>query len=370
MAKLGFLVNPIAGMGGAVGLKGTDGARTLQEARRRGAKPVSPERAREFLEHLKAKMGSFELLSAPGIMGSTIAKSLGLKNRIVGRVGTRTSAKDTVGIARLMKREKVDVLVFCGGDGTANDILIAVGDKLPVLGVPAGVKVYSSVFAINPGAAAESVIQFLDGNIPTRQGEVLDIDEESYRENRLSVRLIGHLTTPDSGVLVQDPKSPTRLSEAAELEGIAEYIKEEFVKPDVVYVLGPGSTVEKVGLRLGLKKTLLGVDVVKGDGTVLGLDVNEKKMLRLIAHIPTRAIVAPVGGTGFLFGRGNQQISPRVLHRIGTENVIVVASRSKLDRLIPRRLLVDTGDQALDQALRGYRRVITGYREEMIVKVE
>lgn len=370
LPKLGFLVNPIAGMGGVVGLKGTDGARILQEARRRGARPVSPERAREFLQHLKPQAHGFELFSASGIMGSSIAKSLGLKDHVVGRVGSKTRAEDTVRIARLMKVKRVGLLVFCGGDGTANDILTAVGDKLPVLGVPAGVKVYSSVFAISPGAAAESVTQFLDGNIPTRQGEVLDIDEESYRENRLSVRLIGHLTTPDSGVLVQDPKSPTRLSEAAELEGIAEYVKEELVKPDVVYVLGPGSTLEKVGLSLGAKKTLLGVDVIRGDGTVLGLDVDERKLLGFVEKDPVKVIVSPIGGTGFLLGRGNQQISPRVLRRIGTENVIILASRSKLDRLVPRRLLVDTGDPGLDNALRGYRRVITGYREEMIVKVE
>ncbi len=370
MAKLGFLVNPIAGMGGRVGLKGTDGARILQEARRRGARPVSPDRAREFLQYLRSQADGFELFSAPGIMGSTIVKSLGLKDYTVGQVGTKTSGKDTIRIAQLMKRKRINLLAFCGGDGTARDIMKAVGGKLPVLGVPAGVKVYSSVFAISPRAAAESASQFLKGQVPTREGEVVDIDEEEYRENRLSVRLIGHLTTPNSEVLLQDPKSPTRLSEAAELEGIADYVKEEFVKPDGVYVLGPGSTVEKVGVGLAAKKTLLGVDVVRGDGTVLGLDLDERKLLEFVDKGPVKVIVSPIGGTGFLFGRGNQQISPMVLRRIGTENVIIVASRSKIDRLVPRRLLVDTGDPGLDSALRGYLRVITGYREEMVVKVE
>ncbi len=353
-----------------MGLKGTDGARILQEARRRGARPVSPERAREFLQHLKPQAHGFELFSASGIMGSSIVRSLGLKDHAVGRVGSKTGPVDTVRIAGLMKARKVDLLVFCGGDGTARDVMKAVGSKLPVLGVPAGVKVYSSVFAINPRAAAESAIQFLQGGVPTREGEVVDIDEEGYRENRLSVRLIGHLTTPDSEVLLQDPKSPTRPSEAAELEGIADYVKEEVVKPDVVYVLGPGSTVEKVGEKLGVKKTLLGVDVATGNGKVLGLDVDERRLLRLVGKGSVKVIVSPIGGTGFLFGRGNQQISPRVLRRIGTQNVIIVASRSKLDRLVPRRLLVDTGDSMLDDALRGYRRVITDYRMEMVVKVE
>ncbi len=353
-----------------MGLKGTDGARILQEARRRGARPVSPDRARDFLQYLRSQADGFELFSAPGIMGSTIVKSLGLKDYTVGRVGTKTSGKDTIRIARLMKRRRVDLLIFCGGDGTARDIMKAVGGKLPVLGVPAGVKVYSSVFAISPRAAAESAAQFLKGQVPTREGEVVDIDEEEYRENRLSVRLMGHLTTPDSEVLLQDPKSPTRLSEAAELEGIADYVKEEMVQPDVVYVLGPGSTVEKIGERLGVKKTLLGVDVVTGEGKVLGLDVDERRLLQLVKKGSVKVVVSPIGGTGFLFGRGNQQISPAALRLIGTENVIVVASRSKLDGLVPRRLLVDTGDSGLDGALRGYRRVITGYREEMVVKVE
>lgn len=353
-----------------MGLKGTDGAGILREAKKRGARPVSPQHAKEFLEHFKARMDDFELLSAPGIMGGTLAKSLRLKNRVVGQVGTKTSAKDTVSIARLMKKEKVDLLVFCGGDGTAQDILRAVGGRFPVLGVPAGVKVYSSVFATNSGAAAESAIQFLEKKGATREGEVLDIDEEEYRRNRLSVRLIGHLTTPDSEALLQDPKSPTRLSDVAELEGIAEYFKEEFVKPNAVYVLGPGSTVAKVAEKLGVKKTLLGVDAIKGDGRVLGLDLDERKLLRLVGKTPVKVIVSPIGGSGFLFGRGNQQISAQVLSRVGPENVIVVGARSKLDRLFPRRLLVDTGDQRLDQALRGYRRVISEYREEIVVKVE
>ncbi len=260
-------------------------------------------------------------------------------------------------------------MVFCGGDGTAQDILKAVGNDLPVLGVPAGVKVYSSVFAINPRAAAETTLQFLNGTISTKPGEVLDIDEKEYRQNRLSVKLLGTLPTPDAGPLVQSPKSPSRSSEGVEMEEVADYFKEE-AQPDLVYVLGPGTTLEKVASRLGFKKTLLGVDVVKGDGTVLGRDVDESTLLHLIKPSKTRIVVSPIGGTGFLFGRGNQQISPRVLGQIGPDNVIIVAARTKVEVPQPRRLLVDTGDEKLDQTFRGYRRILTGYREEMVVKVE
>ncbi len=369
MATLGFLVNPIAGMGGAVGLKGTDGPATLREALKKGAKPVAPIRAKEYLTSLLTHAASFTLLSAPGIMGADIAKSVGMAHQVVGRIQRKTSGQDTARISRLMKRRKVDLLVFCGGDGTARDIFNAVGSSLPVLGVPAGVKVYSSVFAINPRAAAETTLQFLDGTISTKPGEVLDIDEKEYRQNRLRVKLLGTLPTPDAGPLVQSPKSPSRSSEAVEMEEVADYFMEE-VLPDLIYVLGPGTTLEKVGARLGLKKTLLGVDVVKGNGTVLGRDVDESTLLRLVKPSKTRIVVSPIGGTGFLFGRGNQQISPRVLSQVCPSNIIIVAARTKVEALNPRRLLVDTGDEKLDQAFRGYRRVLTGYREEMVVKVE
>jgi len=302
-------------------------------------------------------------------MGGDLAEYAGLDYRSLGRIGPRTTRKDTILVSSLMKKRRVKLLVFCGGDGTARDVFKGVGSKLPVLGVPAGVKVYSSVFATNPNAAVEITIQFLDGRLPTRQSELLDIDEKRYRSGQLSVQLVGNLTTPDSGVLMQNEKIPTRAFEREELESIAEYLKEE-MKPEIIYVLGPGTTVQRIGAKLGVKKTVLGVDVVRGDGTVLGTDVDEATLLKMVIPGQTKVIVSPIGGQGFLFGRGNQQISPKVLRKIGLENIIIVASRAKLAFLVPRRLLVDTGDSELDDRLRNYRRVITGYMEEMIVKVE
>ncbi len=352
-----------------MGLKGTDGTKTLREAVRRGAGPVSPGRAREFLLRLGSQGGNHDLIVAPGAMGAELAEAAGLQCKSLSRVGRETTARDTIRISGLMKIRKVDLLIFCGGDGTARDIFSGVGDSLPVLGVPAGVKVYSSVFAISPLAAADTASQFLAGSLPMRKGELLDIDEKMYRKNLLSVKLVGYLTTPDSGFLIQGSKSTTRDSEAEELESVAKYVQEE-MEPQTVYLLGPGTTVEMIGQRLGVKKTLLGVDVVKGDGTVLGRDVDESRLLQTVGKGPVKVIVSPIGGQGFLFGRGNQQISSRVLWKIGVENLIVVASRTKIELLEPRRLLVDTGDPELDKRLRGYRRVVTGYREEMVLKVE
>jgi predicted polyphosphate/ATP-dependent NAD kinase len=154
-----------------------------------------------------------------------------------------------------------------------------------------------------------------------------------------------------------------------DLEAIAEFVIEE-MRPDWIYVLGPGSTVDRIARRMRIEKTLLGVDAVKGDGTLLGKDVDESSLLSLINKGPGKIIISPIGGQGFLFGRGNQQISPEVIRRVGTENVTVVAAKSKLEGLHPRRLLVDSGDEEIDGKLRGYTRVITGYKEEMVIKVE
>jgi predicted polyphosphate/ATP-dependent NAD kinase len=367
--KVGFLINPIAGMGGAVGLKGTDGRKTLQEAIRKGAKPVSPEKGLRYLAEVQRLDKRIEFLIAPGSMGEKISTQLKLQQALIGRIGRTTRSEDTVRIARLMMKKKADLIVFCGGDGTARDVLKGVGKDIPVLGVPGGAKNYSSVFAINPVAAAESTLAFLEDQIPKRSGEVVDVDENAFRKNRLSVKLFGYLTTPDSGPLMQGSKSATGSSEDAQLDAIAEYFVEE-IDPGVSYVLGPGSTVERIAERLGVKKTLLGVDAVRGDGTLLGRDMSETDLLSLVGEGSTKIIISPIGGQGFLLGRGNQQISPAVIRRVGVENIIVVGSRSKIEALHPRHLLADSGNEATDRQLRGYRRVITGYREEMVVKVE
>ena len=367
--KVGFLVNPVAGMGGAVGLKGTDGKKTLQEAIRKGAKSVSPQRGLRYLEEVQRLNKDVEFLIAPGRMGENIALQLKLEHDLVGRIGRTTTSEDTVRIARLMKRRNADLIVFCGGDGTARDLLKGVGLDAPALGVPAGVKIYYSVFAINASAAAESTVAFLHNEIPWRLGEVVDVDETAFRENRLSVKLFGHLTTPDSGPLMQESKSTAGSSEDNELDAIAEYFQEKF-DPAYNYILGPRSTLERIAKRFGAKKTLLGIDAISGNGTLLGADMDETGILGLVGKSPTRIVISPIGGQGFLFGRGNQQITPDVIRKVGIENITVVGSRNKIQALHPRRLLTDTGDDDVDRQLRGYIRVITGYREEMVVKVE
>jgi predicted polyphosphate/ATP-dependent NAD kinase len=140
---------------------------------------------------------------------------------------------------------------------------------------------------------------------------------------------------------------------------------------DRLCLVGPGTTTRAVMTALGLEKTVLGVDVLRGPGLVEA-DADEHRLLELLEPMPpggARVIVTPVGGQGFLFGRGNQQLSPRVLDRVGPENVVVVATEAKLAALGGRPLLVDTGDEEMDARLAGFVRAVVGYEREVVYRV-
>lgn len=366
---MGFIVNPIAGMGGRVGLKGTDGEAYLL-ALKKGAKPVSPERALRFLNSLDVR--DLEIYSAPGIMGADVVSRSRVRDRlakIIGRIGPRmTTAEDTKRIAREMVDEGIDLLVFVGGDGTARDVMDAVDMKIPVLGVPSGVKIYSSVFAVSPEAAAEIVKAFSEGNVVIVEEEVLDIDEEAFRRDELRVRLYGYLKVPVVRGLVQASKEPSQdiAEEEENKRAIAETIVDD-MEPDTLYILGPGTTVKAIADLLGIEKTVLGVDAVY-NFKLVGKDLDEKGILELLNKYPkAKIIVTPIGGQGFIFGRGNQQISPEVIKRVGRENIIIVATRRKINKL--KVLRVDTGDPAVDKMLRGYMKVLIDYNEYLVMKV-
>ncbi len=368
MKKIGFIVNPIAGMGGAVGLKGTDGKEILKKAIELGAEPVAPRRASVFLRELVRLGIDADFLVAPKAMGEYESKGLLKQFTVIGEVGEETTAEDTIRIAKEMVDKGADILVFVGGDGTARDVLKSVDTKVPILGVPSGVKMYSGVFAATPQAAASMLKLFIEGKAGIRYVEVLDIDEEAFRENRLSVKLYGYALTPYDPRYVQESKEPTVLtdSELDNQKAIARYVVEEMEK-DCLYILGPGTTVKAIADVLGVKKTLLGVDVVY-NGKIIAKDVNEKILLNLLnKYDKVKIIVSPIGAQGFIFGRGNQQISSRVLKKVGRNNVIVVATKAKIVHTPVLR--VDTGDPELDSLFKGYIRVIIDYREEKMVKV-
>jgi predicted polyphosphate/ATP-dependent NAD kinase len=366
---LGLIVNPVAGMGGAVGLKGTDGAKILKQAISLGAKPMAPTRAMSFLSELKFVKDRIQLFVGAGNMGEEEALNCGFACTVLGERKKETTAEDTRETARKIADAKADLLVFCGGDGTAQDILETINLSIPALGVPTGVKMHSSVFAVDPTAAAKIAISFLWGELPLRETEVMDVDENAFREGRVSSRLYGYLLTPYEPYLIQGAKmaSPITESELRNQAAIAIYIIEN-MKPDVAYIIGPGTTTRTIADLLDAKKTLLGVDVFCNK-KIVASDVNEKQILEAIRGKTAQIIVTPIGGQGFIFGRGNQQISPEVIRRVGLDNIIVAATESKLRSL--KSLRVDTGDPKLDNAFRARSlKVVADYKTEYAMSVE
>jgi predicted polyphosphate/ATP-dependent NAD kinase len=366
---VGLVVNPVAGMGGAVGLKGTDGKAIVARARSLGAKPVAPVRAQAFLSGLKPVEQGVRLIVGAGSMGEDEAKGSGFICEVLGESKKETGAEDTVAIAKGMVDAGVVLLVFCGGDGTARDILKAIDMALPVLGVPTGVKMHSSVFAVNPQAAARVVMRFLYEGLPIREAEVMDVDEKAFRAGSVSAELHGYVLAPYEPHLIQVNKiaSPVTASELRNHAAIGVYII-EIMKPDVVYIIGPGTTTRTIGDLLDAKKTLLGVDLFFKK-KIVAKDVNEKQILEAISGKPAQIIVTPIGGQGFIFGRGNQQISPAVIRRVGLDNITVIATESKLKSLSGLR--VDTGDPDLDAAFQERKiTVIADYKTEYMMDVE
>lgn len=406
MKKIGLIINPVAGMGGSVGLKGTD--HVVEEALRRGAVPDSEKRAETALRELLPYKDELLICTGAGHMGGELAQRMGFRTEVLP-VGTDTGAadavisadlgtpadadipadlktpadtdipaasafcfatagSDTIALGKRLLNEQADLLLFAGGDGTARDIYQAVGTELVCVGIPAGVKIHSPVYAKNPGAAGKLAAMWMSGRIKRyEEKEVLDIDEDAYRSGHINTALYGYLKIPAERALTQNRKAPTPLSDEAAIESIA-YEVTDHMEPDVVYLVGAGTTTRSVMKKLGLPNTLIGVDVVE-NGKVLENDAYGERILSHIRGKRAKLILTVTGGQGFLFGRGNQQLTPEVIRTVGKENLIILATSSKLAELRGNPLLVDTGDDALNEELCGYYRVITGYKEYTVCRV-
>ena len=366
--RLGLVVNPIAGMGGRVALKGSDDPELIAAARERGAEPVAPGRAIEALGLLAAHRDGLVVLAYPGEMGEREAREVGLVVEVLGTIGEVTTAADTRAAAAAMAAAGVELLLFAGGDGTAVDIVEAIGDQLPVVGIPAGVKMHSAVFAVNPKGAGEIAARFAAGEARSlRQAEVMDVDEALLREGAVSARLHGFLNVPSERRLLQSAKARSLAGEQAAQDEIANHLADQVLGGRTWFV-GPGTTTKAVLDLLGLDKTLLGVDVVRS-GELIAPDADERTLLDVASGGEAAVLVAPVGGQGFLFGRGNQQLSAAVLESVGLERIVAVATEAKIAALAGRPLRVDTGSSAVDAALAGYRRVLVGYNREIVYPV-
>lgn len=367
---LGLIINPVAGMGGPVGLKGTDGPDVLLEAQRRGARPVSSERALLALKRLAASSMPFRLLTGSGELGEDVARAAGLDPIVVYRPAAGSSQPDdTRSAALVMAYAKVDLLLFAGGDGTARDVLGMVSDRVPILGIPTGVKMYSAVFGTNPENAGNLAARIIAGepSVRFREAEVMDIDEDAMRSDQVSARLYGYARSPHERHLVQNAKAGSVLNENLALDAVSRQVVRQ-MKPGCLYLVGPGTTTRRVMSELGLPSTLLGVDAVL-NGTLVGSDLNEHQLIRLMEGCEAHIIVGVLGGHGSLFGRGNQQISAEVIRRAGREHIIVIASMDKLLSLDAGCLHVDTGDDQVDAALSGHIRVHTGPDRSVFFRV-
>ena len=377
--RIGFVVNPIAGMGGRVGLKGTDDV--VARAIERGAVASAGVRAGEMLRALRDLLqrpadGDLDLawLTCGGAMGADVLRGAGFGPvEVVHEPGAAPTGVDTRRAVRAFVEAGVELVVFCGGDGTARDVCAEVRRRVPVLGVPAGVKMYSGVFGVSPARTAEILHAHLEGRLGVIEAEVLDVDEAAFREGRLDVRLHDTALTPHEPTLVQSAKQvisePTEGTAKAEIaEHVCVVMQDE---PAVLHLLGPGSTLAAIAERAGVEKSLLGVDAVRG-GRVVGRDLSERELLALLDENGSgevRLVLSPIGAQGFVLGRGNQQLSAEVVRRIDRERIVVVATPMKLARTAALRL--DTGDRALDAELArdGYLPVVTGYHLRRLVPV-
>lgn len=369
---IGLLVNPLAGLGGSLALKGSDGA-SLEELAAR-LPPGQRHRARDRVVRALACLDA----SAPvrfctwgGAMGEEVLATAARDAKVLGSAGSgATSAEDTRRAVRAMLAEGIDLLLFAGGDGTARDIYDVVGASLPVLGIPAGVKMHSGVFAVSPEAAGELLRRLAEGGlVGVGRQEVRDIDEEAFRQDIVRSRYYGELQVPGDTRFLQQTKLGGREDQQLAAADIAAW-QVENMEAGRLYLVGPGSTTAAIMAELRLPNTLLGVDVVR-DGELLAADADASTLFGLLREHagPASIVVTAIGGQGHLFGRGNQQFAPEVIRAVGTDNVIVVAAKSKIAELESRPLLVDTNDAALDRAFSGLRRINTGYDDYLLYRV-
>lgn len=367
MIKIGLIVNPVAGIGGKAGLKGSDGAEIQACAKKMGAVSEAQQRTITALKEIAREKDNIELLTAPAEMGGDAARESGFSPVVIGNIHkNHTTAEDTIRIAKTMAGNNVSLLIFAGGDGTAINILNAVDSKIPVVGIPAGVKIHSGVYAINPRSAGQICLQFIQGNIKnTVQKEVMDIDENAFRAGSVQAKLFGYMLVPEAKRLIQGVKAGS-YSEKESIHGMAMEIIEN-MQDGTFYAIGPGTTTQKIMKLLGLPNTLLGVDVVCGR-KLIASDVNERQLYDLLKGEKAVIVITVIGGQGHIFGRGNQQLSPRIIRLVGRENIKIIASKDKLIALRGNPFIVDTGDESLDAELRGYYRVITGHEQYMPYK--
>jgi len=369
--KLGLIINPYAGLGGSVGLKGSDGEAIRVEALARGAVPRAQERVKRALAVISDYCDRVKIYTFTGDMGECAALAAGFGVELVGSPNaTPSAAEDTCAAAQALLNADVDLIVFAGGDGTARLLADVVATRKPCLGIPSGVKMHSGAFAVVPEAAGAIIKQLLDGQlINIAERDVKDIDEEAFRQGQVRARFYGTLLVPEDSQLLQQVKNAgTERDELAQLDVAQEMIDQ--LLEGTLYIVGPGSTTQVFLAELGLEGSLLGVDLLL-NGELVAKDLGAPELREYLQGCagPVKIILTAIGGQGHIVGRGNQQLAPDILRRVGKENLQIIAARGKILSLNGRPLLVDSNDPQLDREFSGYRPVITGYREIIMYPV-
>jgi predicted polyphosphate/ATP-dependent NAD kinase len=370
---LGLIINPLAGIGGSVALKGSDGSAIVKEALSLGAKLKAEDRTRLALDVLLPLKDTIKIITCGGVMGENLVSNLGFQYEVLANAfdlanAKNTSANDTKNAAQQLLKQRVDIILFAGGDGTARDICSIVSDQIPVLGIPAGVKIHSAVYAVTPKAAGEVIAQLARGElIDVKPHDVRDIDEEAFRNNIVRAKLYGEMRVPQAGQFVQSVKQGGVEVEELVLQDIAADIVQS-MEDDVVYFIGSGKTTLAIMEELSLENTLLGIDAVYNH-QLLQSNVNEQDILALMDQYLCKVVISIIGGQGHIIGRGNQQLSAAVLKKLGKENLQVISTKAKISALEGRPLIVDSGDNELDERFSGTIEVTTGYQDQIIYPV-
>ncbi len=367
MKRIGFLVNPIAGLGGQAGMKGSDSPDGRAAALDLGYKKTAGARAYECIKRIKEET-AFHMIAPEGEMGGNVLQKAQIPYESLGKHRETTTKEDTLYYARLLKDRDADLLVFCGGDGTARDILEAVGEQFPVLAVPAGVKMYSACYAVSPCQAGELLKSFIRGDrMPFEYREIMDIDEARLDDPSVTPALYGFLQS------IHDKNRLQRAKEACPDPSGRKLLTEHILSimnEQALYIIGPGNTTYCLKGQLEGSGTLRGVDVAKGKKIILK-DADEQSLCRLLGKgMPAWIIVTCIGGNGFIFGRGNQQISPRIIRIVSKENLILAVTKEKLATLKGSPMLVDTGDRDTDRYLCGYYRIGVNSYETILYRVD
>ncbi len=369
MFRLGLIVNPLAGLGGSVALKGSDGVAEL--ALSKGAEAKAGQRTQNAFSVLEALKDEIHVVTCPGAMGEDVLKNIGWNYELIDlAVSCPSGSQDTQQAVKILQSMEIDLLLFSGGDGTARDICSVVAEHVPVLGIPAGVKIHSGVYGVTPQASGEVVKMLVSGEIvDLKNQDVKDIDEEAFRNNQVKAKIFGEMLVPEAGQFVQSVKQGGMEQEDLVLEDMAAYLSQE-MEDDILYLVGSGKTTAFLMNYLHLDNTLLGLDAIL-NGELLQSDIAEQDILSLLKKYKcVRIIVSVIGGQGHILGRGNQQLSAKVIQKVGRKNLMVLCTKTKLADLAGRPLLVDTGDLALDKQLAGHIEVITGYQDRVLYPIQ